>query len=105
MSTKMKAFIGILVSFVILIILFTSTGGYRAARAVEEKKTETCSVEEKVVTSETVAQAEAKQGACGKSGWGICLSLIVAGILFAAGDTAFSCPFFSLEMSETHIQT
>ncbi len=59
MSTKMKAFIGIIVSFVFLIILFTSTGGYRATRVVEEKK-ETCAVAEKVATSETVAQVETK---------------------------------------------
>jgi len=60
MSTKMKAFIGILVSFVILIILFTSTGGYRASRVAQDKKTEVCSVAEKVVVSETAAQAESK---------------------------------------------
>ena len=46
MSTKVKAFIGITVSFVVLIILFASNGGYRAARdasATEDyKKSETC---------------------------------------------------------------
>lgn len=60
MSTKMKAFIGIVVSFVFLIILFTSTGGYRATRVVEEKKEETCAVAEKAATSETIEQVENK---------------------------------------------
>lgn len=58
MPTKMKAFIGVLVSLVFLIILFTSTGGYRAVR--EEKQEKRCAVEEKVATSETIAQAEEK---------------------------------------------
>ena len=61
MSTKMKAFIGIVVSFAVLIILFTSNGGYRASRDNEGKKNnETCSVIEKVASSETIAQAETK---------------------------------------------
>ncbi|MBP7074852.1 MAG: hypothetical protein KBA81_05645 [Rhabdochlamydiaceae bacterium] len=61
MSTKMKAFIGIVVSFAVLIILFTSNGGYRASRDNEQQKNnETCSVIEKVASSETIAQAETK---------------------------------------------
>ena len=61
MSTKMKAFIGIVVSFAVLIILFTSNGGYRASRDAEaQKSNETCSVIEKVANSETIAQAETK---------------------------------------------
>lgn len=37
MPTKMKAFIGITATVVILIVLFSSNGGFRAARAVEEE--------------------------------------------------------------------
>ena len=63
MSTKTKAFIGITISFVVLIILFASNGGFRGARAASleaVKKHNTCSVEEKAETSENIAQVEAK---------------------------------------------
>ena len=61
MSTKMKTFIGIVVSFAVLIILFSSNGGYRGSRAREEQRNrESCSVMEKVADSETIAQAETK---------------------------------------------
>jgi hypothetical protein len=61
MSTKVKAFIGITVSFIILIILFTSTGGFRGSRADEtdaKKMEESCSVEKKVEAGENIVQAE-----------------------------------------------
>jgi hypothetical protein len=61
MSTKMKAFIGITVSALVLIVLFASNGGYRAARDAgekAEKKKHSCSAEEQVVDHETIVQAE-----------------------------------------------
>jgi hypothetical protein len=61
MSTKMKAFIGILVSLAVLVILFSSNGGYRASRDEEQRRNkESCSVMEKTSQSETVVQAETK---------------------------------------------
>ncbi len=61
MSSKTKAFIGITVSVVFLIILFTAAGGYRASRDSEDtNKEETCAAEAKVCGTEAIAQVEAK---------------------------------------------
>ncbi len=49
MSTKLKAFIGVTLSFIVLIILFTSNRGFRAARLAEEeahKKENACAAGE-----------------------------------------------------------
>jgi hypothetical protein len=59
MSSKTKAFIGITVSLVILIVLFASTGGYRAARAAKQAE-DTCALAEKGSERDTIAQGETK---------------------------------------------
>lgn len=55
MSTKMKAIIGITLSFVFLIVLFATKGGC-ASRCAEKN---VCAAQEKVAQTEVVAQAEA----------------------------------------------
>jgi hypothetical protein len=64
MTSKAKAFIGITLSFVVLIVLFTASGGFRSARAAEEaaakKMDKGCSVAEKVAETPTISQAESK---------------------------------------------
>jgi len=45
MSTKAKTFIGLTISFIVLLILFTSTGGHRANISNEQTKTVTSSAE------------------------------------------------------------
>ena len=60
MSSKKKAFIGITLTLIVLIVLFASTGGYRAARAAEhaQETEETCAASGE--TNETIAQIETK---------------------------------------------
>lgn len=55
MSTKMKAFIGITVSFAFLIFLFATKGGC-ASRCADKN---VCAVEEKSVQNEAIASVEA----------------------------------------------
>ncbi len=62
MSTKVKAFIGIAVTIVVLIVLFASKAGYRATRVEEgSKKTKKCcAVANNEEIKENTTQAEVK---------------------------------------------
>jgi hypothetical protein len=62
MSTKVKAFIGLTVTLVVLLVLFASKAGYRATRVTEDSKKSKncCAIANNEEMKENTTQAEVK---------------------------------------------